>query len=135
MIQYRSYKNLTLPYSASHIPNNFSVVCKDGDNFDFSIIHKYGVITGNQELIADSLKKPWPTSSSVPTGALALSLVIFQTKSFLFDEKPVLVVLSSRGPFVCFTSFFLSSRNNNNLNILYSKDVQLFFQNFKLSLF
>ncbi|GAU96488.1 hypothetical protein RvY_07924 [Ramazzottius varieornatus] len=100
MIQYRSYKNLALPYSASHIPNNFSVAYKDGNSFEFSVIHKYGVITGNQEVIADCLKKPWPTSSSVPTGALALSLVIFQSKTFLFDQKPVLIVLTSRGPFI-----------------------------------
>ncbi|OQV19915.1 hypothetical protein BV898_06183 [Hypsibius exemplaris] len=102
MLQFRPHEVLVLPYSVSLHQNNLSVACLNDEQYEFSTVHKFGIITGNQEGTADTLKKPWSLDTTVPTGTLVLSLVIFQTKTFFFEEKPVLVALSTRGPFIAF---------------------------------
>ncbi|XP_055349003.1 WD repeat-containing protein 54-like isoform X2 [Paramacrobiotus metropolitanus] len=98
-----NYKEtIFLPYSVSLLQNNLSVINTDDKQFEYALVHKFGVVTGNQESSADVLKKPWSTSTAVPTGALVLSIVIFQIKIFPYNGKTVLIALSTHGPYIAF---------------------------------
>lgn len=75
---FRYDESLFLAYSVSLLENNFSVVATGENEFEYSLVHKFGVVTGNQETSADVLKKPWSTTTTVPTNALILSITVFQ---------------------------------------------------------
>lgn len=75
---YQYDETLEVSYSASLCCNNLSVAPSDGSQFHYSFVHKFGVVTGNQQASADVLKKPWTPVPNVPPGAVLLSMTVFQ---------------------------------------------------------